>query len=238
MPNKAGIVFAAMGAVLILSALLLFLYNGAEDQAAGQQSQEVLQEVQSIISQRQEDMINKKEEKHPTENQGTEPTESQETEPTESKETDPTESQETDPTEETKPPRPAEIPIVTIQGHEYIGFVTIPLLDIELPVMSDWDYDKLKIAPCRQFGSPLTDDLVIAAHNYKNHFGLLSDLNPGDEVIFTDMDGYEDRYALVRVETLQPTAVYEVQNSGHDLVLYTCTYGGATRIVAFFDRTE
>ena len=210
-PKKTGIVFLSLGAVLILSALLLFLYNGQEDEAAGEQAQAMLQEVQNAIEDRNEDTAQDNQSK---ENEA-----------------------ETEPAEETEP-RPTEIPVVMIQGHEYIGFITIPKLEIELPVMSDWDYDKLQIAPCRQFGSPLTDDLVIAAHNYKNHFGLLSSLEPGDEAIFTDMDGYEDHYELVRVETLQPTAVDEVQNSGHDLVLYTCTYGGATRIVAFFDRAE
>ncbi len=211
-PKKTGIVFLSLGAVLIVSALLLFLYNGAEDEEAGEQAQAMLQEVQGAIAERNEDTA----QNHKSES-GSE--------------------DETEPAEETEP-RPTEIPVVMIEGHEYIGFITIPVLEIELPVMSDWDYDKLRIAPCRQFGSPLTDDLVIAAHNYKRHFGLLSSLEPGDAAIFTDMDGYEDHYELVRVETLKPTAVDAVQNSGHDLVLYTCTYGGATRIVAFFDRAE
>ena len=102
---------------------------------------------------------------------------------------------------------------------------------------SEWDYNRLKIAPCRHFGSSRTDDLVIAAHNYKTHFGSLSKLRSGAEVIFTDMDGIENRYVLVRdPETLAPDAVDAVQNSGYDLVLYTCTPGGATRVVAFCDR--
>ena len=33
-----------------------------------------------------------------------------------------------------------------------------------------------------------------------------------------------------------PTDVDAVKNSGYDLVLYTCTYGGKTRIVVFCDR--
>lgn len=212
MPKKAGIVFVAMGAVLILSALLLFLHNDAENVQVGQQAEAMLQDVQSVISQRNEDSEDnpKPKPEHPVPTEGLEETE----------------------------PRPTELPIVMIQGYEYIGYLTIPDLEIELPIMADWDYNRLQIAPCRQFGSPLTDDLVIAAHNYPSHFGHLSSLKPGDEVIFTDMDGYENHYELVRVETLQPTAVDEVQNSGHDLVLYTCTYGGASRIVAFFDRPD
>ena len=40
------------------------------------------------------------------------------------------------------------------------------------------------------------------------------------------------------VDTLAPTEVEAVQNSDYDLVLYTCTYGGKTRVTVFCDRTE
>lgn len=45
-------------------------------------------------------------------------------------------------------------------------------------------------------------------------------------------------YTVSAVKTLSPTSVDEVQNSGYDLVLYTCTYGGATRVAVFCDRVE
>ena len=59
--------------------------------------------------------------------------------------------------------------------------------------MSDWDYGRLKMAPCRQFGSAATDDLVIAGHNYINHFGSLGMLKAGDSVTFTGTDGAGQR---------------------------------------------
>lgn len=208
MPKKSGIIFVTLGAVLMLSALLLFLYNGYEERRAGQEAELLLDDIQSAIA--------------------------EETDPT----IGPTEI-EIEITENTEPTEtlPAEMPVVMIDGYEYIGYVSIPDLELELPVMAEWDYNRLKIAPCRHFGSSRTDDLVIAAHNYKTHFGSLSSLKVGAEVIFTDMDGIENRYTLMKVpETLAPDAVDAVQNSGYDLVLYTCTPGGATRVVAFFDR--
>ncbi len=146
----------------------------------------------------------------------------------------PTISEETMPSETIAP----ELPITEIEGYGYVGYLSIPDLELELPVMSEWDYNRLEIAPCRQFGSSRTDDLVIAAHNYKNHFGLLSQLEVGDTVFFTDMDGIENIYEVVAMDTLAPTEVEAVQNSGHDLVLYTCTYGGRTRVTVFCDRPE
>ena len=131
-----------------------------------------------------------------------------------------------------------ELPVVELDGYEYVGYVEIPALEVELPVMADWDYDRLKIAPCRQFGSSRTDDLVIAAHNYQTHFGRLKELQEGDTVRFTDMEGIVNTYAVSKCETLQPTEVDAVQNSGYDLVLYTCTLGGRTRVTVFCDRVE
>lgn len=57
-------------------------------------------------------------------------------------------------------------------------------------------------------------------------------------MFFTDMDGIENIYEVVAMDTLAPTEVEAVQNSGHDLVLYTCTYGGRTRVTVFCDRPE
>ena len=130
----------------------------------------------------------------------------------------------------------AELPSVFVDGYDYVGVLTIPALDLRLPVMQDWSYPKLKIAPCRQYGSSRTNDLVIAAHNYETHFGKIGTLAVGDEVRFTDMDGIDNYYSVQKVEVHDPTDVDAVKNSGHDLVLYTCTYGGKTRIVVFCDR--
>ena len=127
---------------------------------------------------------------------------------------------------------------VEIDGNEYVGEISIPAIGIDLPVMSEWSYPRLKIAPCRQFGSSRTDDLVIAAHNYESHFGKLTSLTAGDSVTFTDMDGIVNEYVVNKVEVLDPHSVEEVEHSGYALVLYTCTYGGKTRVTVFCDRAS
>ena len=125
-----------------------------------------------------------------------------------------------------------------LDGELYIGYLTIPALELELPVMSDWDYEKLKIAPCRQFGTAKADDLVIAAHNYKKHFARLTNLNQGDEVLFYEVDGTINRYVVALVDTLNPTEVDRVKNSENALVLYTCTYSGKARTAVFCIRAD
>lgn len=129
-----------------------------------------------------------------------------------------------------------EMTEVMIDGYAYIGYLSIPSLELDLPIMSEWDYTRLKIAPCRYAGSTKTDDLVLCAHNYARHFGNIKTLTAGDEVDFTDMDGVTIRYAVVSVEILEPTAVEDMTDSGYDLTLFTCTYGGASRVTVRCDR--
>lgn len=123
-----------------------------------------------------------------------------------------------------------EMPTEAIDGNEYIGVLEIPTLDLKLPVMSDWSYPKLKIAPCRYVGSAYVGDLVIAAHNYTAHFGHLKSLHIGDEITFTDVDGNVFLYEVLELETLMPTAIEEMTDGDWDLTLFTCTIGGKSRV--------
>ena len=131
-----------------------------------------------------------------------------------------------------------EMTVREIDGYGYIGYLTIPSLNLDLPVMSEWDYGRLKISPCRYYGSTKSDNLVIAAHNYRFHFGYLGKLQVGDTVIFTDMDSQISRYEVRSVELLMPSDADKVKDSGDDLILYTCTYGGAKRITVRCAYTE
>ena len=196
MSKKIGVAALAVGAMLILSALLLLFHNWREAAQAGQEAGNVLSELESAIG------------AHDAE------------------------------TPETAPADTSELPVEIVNGYEYIGYVEIPLLELKLPVMSEWSYEQLRISPCRQSGSSYTDDLVIAAHNYSTHFGRLKELSIGDAVIFTDMDGVVNTYCVKKLETVAPDDVDTVLNSGFDLVLYTCTKGGQTRVTVFCDRVD
>ena len=140
--------------------------------------------------------------------------------------------------EEITDPFDEEMVIKEIDGYGYIGYLSIPALQLDLPVMAEWDYGRLKLSPCRYYGSTKTDNLVIAAHNYRFHFGYLGKLSLGDRIIFTDMESENHLYQVTAVEQLMPTDVDKVRDSGDDLILYTCTYGGVKRIVVRCSRTD
>lgn len=131
-----------------------------------------------------------------------------------------------------------EMPVKTIDGIDYIGTLSIPALELELPVISQWSYPGLQVAPCRYVGSVYMDDLCICAHNFTRHFGNLKNLSIGDEVVYTDMDGNVFHYQVGEVTILDPTAIDEMVHSEWDLSLFTCTLGGRTRVTVRCEKIE
>lgn len=124
-----------------------------------------------------------------------------------------------------------EMPTVETDGQAYIGVLSIPALDLELPVISEWSYPRLKIAPCRFEGSAYLDDLIIAGHNYRSHFGGLKNLHPGDVVTFTDAAGNVFRYTVAELETVGGNDLEGLESGEWDLTLFTCTPARTTRVV-------
>ena len=131
-----------------------------------------------------------------------------------------------------------EMPVANVNGRDYVAALSIPALNLELPVISQWSYPDLRFAPCRYLGSAYTDDLIIMAHNYASHFGGIKNLRPGDSVQLTDMDGNLFSYEVVELETLDGTAVEDMESGDWDLTLFTCTYGGRSRVTVRCERTE
>ncbi|MCD7739229.1 MAG: sortase [Lachnospiraceae bacterium] len=121
--------------------------------------------------------------------------------------------------------------VLEMDGYAYIGILSISRFGLELPVMWEWSYAGLKLAPGRYSGKAADGDLVICAHNYERHFGKISTLEAGDEIIFTSVDGRIYQYEVTEVLILEPTDIEELMDGEWDLSLFTCTYGGRTRVV-------
>lgn len=131
-----------------------------------------------------------------------------------------------------------EMPVKTIDGVDYIGMLEIPSQELELPIISEWSYAGLRIAPCRYVGTAYRDSMILAAHNYRTHFRCLNNLAAGEEIRFTDVEGNVFRYRVVLRETLEPTAIEEMQSGDWDLTLFTCTLGGQYRVTVRCERID
>ncbi len=124
-----------------------------------------------------------------------------------------------------------DMPIIEIDGVYYVGYIEIPYLDLKLPVIDEINDNYLRQSPCRHSGTAYKEDLVIGAHNYSKHFGQIGNLPYGEEIAFYDLDGNKFTYEVANIEILQPNQVEELCAAEYPLSLFTCTWGGQTRIV-------
>ncbi len=124
-----------------------------------------------------------------------------------------------------------DMPVVMIDGEEYIGILKIPKINLVLPVINECDAAKLKIAPCRYQGTVYLGNMIIAGHNYKTHMKHIDTLEVGDNIFFTDTDKNMFEYEIVGTEIIDGTDVEKMVNGDSwDLTLFTCTYDGRKRI--------
>ncbi len=130
-----------------------------------------------------------------------------------------------------------DMPVVDVDGRSFIGTVQIPSLGLLLPIQSEWGKENARVSVCRYMGSAYENDLIIAGHNYIEHFGNLNQLVTGDTVIVTDMNGKSFYYEVVNIETLGAYDVEEMEAGEWDLTLFTCTVGGANRVTVRCEAT-
>lgn len=213
--NKLWKILVISGILLIASAIGLCLHNLYENNRAFEKSQTALSGLKDIIpdipdtpEETYEDELKKISEKA-----------------TRSKIDDLLEEEESDTV--------SEMSALQLDGNYYCGYLTLDTLGLELPVLNEWSYPNLNIAPCRYEGSPATNDFIIAAHNYNSHFGQLKYLNEGDEIVFTDCQGKRYHYNVIYTEYIDGYNVEQMSentNSSWDMTLFTCTLNGQSRV--------
>ena len=211
-----GILFLLLGVALLLMAGGWYIYNLAEDNNAGKQATDILEQMEILQN---NTAINTKPQTEKPESSNALEDVSQ-----------------TEDVSEGDAPMVYESPLIYINGEAFCGKVEIEKLGIKLPIYNEWDYTKLKTAPCRYMGNAYTNDMIIAAHNYKSHFGNLKDLEIGDEIKFTDPLGNEYVYAVCEIITLDGTAVSDMNSGDWDFTLFTCTKGGKQRVTVRCER--
>ncbi len=213
MGKRLGRICMITGAVLIVAALSLVLWNQNEDKKSGDSAREILSQLIVQIpttEAAQDDLFSEAE--IPENDLFEEYQQESETQP--------------------------EEVLLEVDGEMYLGVVEIPALGLELPVMSDWSYPNLKKAPCRFKGSQLTDDLILIAHNYNSHFGNISSLQTGDIVRITDCAGAVSDYEIVQIEEVGGYDIEQMESGDWDLTLFTCTYSGTSRVTVRCVRCE
>lgn len=127
-----------------------------------------------------------------------------------------------------KEPLPS-VPTVEVNHYTYAGLLSIPSLGLKLPVLEKYRYRDLNVAPCRYYGST-SGHFIIAGHNYRSHFGRLSELKKGDVVYYTDGNGEVLEYRVKVIEEIDANDNETLVKQGWDLSLFTCNYMGDKRV--------
>lgn len=120
---------------------------------------------------------------------------------------------------------------LAVMGYDVLGTLRIPSVDIDLPVLNEWSYDLLTVAPCRYSGSIETGDLVILGHSYRTHLRPLRQVAVGDAVELTDAAGTVHRYVVAETEILRGSDG-SLLPSGYPLTIFTCTADSKHRFLA------
>lgn len=210
--NRLGRFFTGAGLILVASAVLLLMYNLWDSRRAEESQEEILAEYLSE---------NKKASEVPSDPDG------------EAADSQDIPDYMLDPDMEMP-----EFTLSSLGDISCIGILEIPALDLQLPVISEWSYPALRLAPCRYTGSAYKGDLVIAAHNYQSHFGRLKTLSTGSEVIFIDAVGNRFVYQVAVIEALTPWSVEDMTSGEWPLSLFTCTLDSQNRVTVRCEYSE
>ena len=208
-------IFIICGILLILAALALCGYNIMQDKRAGNESQKVMKELIKLIPEPVADISTVEAPSNPADDLFS-------------------------PYEEENNSTDMPAP-VNIGGRDYCGYVSIPSLGLELPVIDNWSYAALEISPCRFSGSAVGNDLIIAAHNYNSHFGCIDELEQGDEITFVDTGGTVHRYLVDDIRVLNGSdseGMFNGKGSDWDITLFTCTLSGQARVAVRGSRID
>ncbi len=232
MKLKRGTLLMAAGTVLLLAALFLLLYNWNQDYSTETKTAIILEQLKSQMP---ESHFEKNDSYSITlETAGvTDGTNTLTDNTSKSEETLHTTLPQADIFAEYEDGNEyTEEVVYWVDDYSYMGVLYIPSLGVELPVISDWSYTNLRVAPCRYTGSVETGDLVIAAHNYSCHFGRISRLSPGDEIYFTDGNGVVHTYSVIHSELIGGHDVLSMENGSEewDITLFTCNLSGTYRV--------
>lgn len=152
--NKLGIALICLGLVLVLGALALTGINLYDQQQAAASSQAALEELMQQLPQ---ETLSKEE---PLEDTPLS-----------------MELLKKETVDYLKNPY-MEMPVVSIDGIDYIGYLEIPSLGLTLPVISETSSGNLLKAPCRFFGSAYTGNLQLCHPFWQDPGAQLRE--PGD----------------------------------------------------------
>lgn len=112
------------------------------------------------------------------------------------------------------------MPVLEIEGTDYVALLEIPSFGITLPVADKWQSNKLPGSPARFYGSAYDNTLIIGGADDSRQFGFCDKIELGALVTVTDMTGARFSYAVSSVERAKHAKTQWLADADCDLTLF------------------
>ena len=113
-----------------------------------------------------------------------------------------------------------EMPVLQLEDTDYVCLLEVPTFGLELSIHDQWDPGILTTQPSRFWGSIYDGTLILGGSNHEGQFAFCSQMDVGDPIHITDMQGTQFR---CRVEKIQRSASADFEvlsNSEYPLTLF------------------
>lgn len=112
------------------------------------------------------------------------------------------------------------MPMLEMDGENFIGILEIPLYGKQLPVCGSWSRYKVSAFPCRYYGNLYDGSLIIGGSDMVGQFDFLRTVSIGDSVLLTDMTGGRYLYTVQWVHRTSDVSAENLMSDTADLVLF------------------
>lgn len=110
------------------------------------------------------------------------------------------------------------MPVLALDGRDFIGIVEMPRYGSALPVCADWG--RVSQYPCRFDGSIYDGTLQIGGSSQRGQYDFYREISVGDSVYFTDMQGRRYAYAVTDLHYAKHADQAALQRKEADLTLF------------------
>ena len=116
--------------------------------------------------------------------------------------------------------RIAEMPVMQLEGADYVALLEIPSYGLRLPVAAQWDKTAVMTTPCRFYGSAYDGSLVIGGYDRSGYFDFFDRVYNDEVVKITDLTGCTYTYTVSRVERSETADGAVLLEGEWDLTLF------------------
>lgn len=114
----------------------------------------------------------------------------------------------------------SEMPVLQIEGADYVCLLEVPALSVHLPVQNQWQAGILNTQPSRFWGSIYDGTLILGGGNQVGQFDFCARLDIGDQIILTDMQGTEFYCSVAQIDRSSSADFGKLSDEAYPLTLF------------------